>query len=107
VDKFSFSFNSLAQVRNAAADAACSVTTTVMLVKFKNVEVKVTLGLVKERPHDECIWGSGGLALQSLTLAVDGGEWSASCPCRFTSKERYFWYPLRRRLDIKEKKKRN
>jgi hypothetical protein len=24
----------------------------------------------------------------SLTLALDGDEWSASCPCRFTRKER-------------------
>jgi hypothetical protein len=23
----------------------------------------------------------------SLTLALDGGEWSASCPCCFTPKE--------------------
>jgi hypothetical protein len=78
-----------------------------MLVKLKNVEVKVALGLVKERPHDECVWGSGGLALQFLTLAVDGGEWSASCPCHFTSQEGSFLYPLHRKLHIKEKRKWN
>jgi hypothetical protein len=38
--------------------------------------------------------GSGGIAL-FLTSVEDGGEWSASCPCRFTSEK---WYPLDRRL---------
>jgi hypothetical protein len=33
-----------------------------------------------------------------LTLALDGGEWSASRPGRFTPKERVPWYPLDRRL---------
>jgi hypothetical protein len=29
-----------------------------------------------------------------LTSALDGGKWSASCPCRFTPR-----YPFDRRLD--------
>jgi len=33
-------------------------------------------------------WGSGGTApLHSLTLALGGGEWSASCPGCFTPME--------------------
>jgi hypothetical protein len=31
--------------------------------------------------------GSGCIARPFLTLALDGGEWSASRPCRFTSGE--------------------
>jgi hypothetical protein len=33
-------------------------------------------------------WGSGGIAPLFLTLAVYGGEWSASRPCRFNLGER-------------------
>jgi hypothetical protein len=32
----------------------------------------------------EDLWGSGGIASPFLTSAVDGGEWSASRPGRFT-----------------------
>jgi hypothetical protein len=32
--------------------------------------------------------GSGGIALSFLTTALDGGEWSASRPGRFTPEER-------------------
>jgi hypothetical protein len=32
--------------------------------------------------------GSGGIAPPFLALAVDGSEWSASRPCRFTPGER-------------------
>jgi hypothetical protein len=31
--------------------------------------------------------GSGGIAPPFLTSAIDGAEWSASCPSRFTSME--------------------
>jgi hypothetical protein len=34
----------------------------------------------------------------SLTSALDGGEWSASRPGRFTPWETAPWYPLYRRL---------
>jgi hypothetical protein len=34
-------------------------------------------------------WGSGGIApTRSLTLALDGGEWSALLPGHFTPRER-------------------
>jgi hypothetical protein len=33
-------------------------------------------------------WGSGGIAPPFLPSALDGGEWSASRPGRFTSGER-------------------
>jgi hypothetical protein len=33
-------------------------------------------------------WGSGGIAPPFLTSALDGGEWSASRPYRFTPGER-------------------
>jgi hypothetical protein len=36
--------------------------------------------------------------MHSLTSALDGGEWSASRPGRFTPRERAPWYPLDRRL---------
>jgi len=32
-----------------------------------------------------------------LTLAPEGGDWSASCPSHFVPRERP-WYPLDRRL---------
>jgi hypothetical protein len=31
---------------------------------------------------------SGGIAPPFSTSVLDGGEWSASCPCRFTPSER-------------------
>jgi hypothetical protein len=39
-------------------------------------------------PRHEDVWGSGDIAPPFLTLALDGGEWSASCPSRFTPGER-------------------
>jgi hypothetical protein len=33
-------------------------------------------------------YGSGGIALRNLTSVLDGSEWSASCPGRFTSREK-------------------
>jgi hypothetical protein len=34
------------------------------------------------------MWGSWSIAPPFLTSALDGDEWSASCPCRFTPGER-------------------
>jgi hypothetical protein len=34
------------------------------------------------------MWGNGNTAPPFLTSALDGGEWSASHPCRFTPEER-------------------
>jgi hypothetical protein len=36
----------------------------------------------------EAVWGNGGIALPFLMSALDGGEWSASRPGRFTPRER-------------------
>jgi hypothetical protein len=33
-------------------------------------------------------WGSGSIAPSLLTSALDGGQWSASCPCHFTPGEK-------------------
>jgi hypothetical protein len=56
--------------------------------------------------------GSGGIAPQLLTSAVDGGEWSASRPCRFTPGEGAHgthwiggWVGPRTGLDAVEKRK--
>jgi hypothetical protein len=47
-----------------------------------SAEVKTTR-IYTFTPH-EAVWGSGGIALPILTSALDGGEWSASRPGRFT-----------------------
>jgi hypothetical protein len=41
------------------------------------------LCLISQALRHEDIWGSGGIVPPFLTLALDGGEWSASCPGRF------------------------
>jgi hypothetical protein len=33
-----------------------------------------------------------------LTLALDGGEWSASFPCLFIRRDKNPWYPRDRRI---------
>jgi hypothetical protein len=38
--------------------------------------------------YHEDIWGTGGIALPFLTLALDGGEWSATHLYHFTPGER-------------------
>jgi hypothetical protein len=59
------------------------------------VKVKLSLCLTKyhaittypvlnQAPRHEDVWGSAGIAAHILTLALDGGEWSASHPGRFT-----------------------
>jgi hypothetical protein len=57
-------------------------------------------------------WGSGGIAPRTLTSAIDGGEWSASRPGRFTPRERApgthwigVWVSPRAVLDAVVKKK--
>jgi hypothetical protein len=52
------------------------------------VKVKLSLCLINSALCHEDIWGSGGIAPPFLTSALDGGEWSASRPCRFTPGER-------------------
>jgi hypothetical protein len=54
-------------------------------------------------------WGSGGIApVRSLTSALDGREWSASRPGRFTPRERApgtHWIGTRDGLDAVSKRK--
>jgi hypothetical protein len=57
-------------------------------------------------------YGGVKTAPQLLTSAMDGSEWSASCPGRFTSRERAYgtdwagdWVGLRVGLDAVEKRK--
>jgi hypothetical protein len=56
-------------------------------------------------------WGNGGLAPPFMTLALDGGEWSAACLCCFMPRERCpsthrigNWVDPRAILDTKEEK---
>jgi hypothetical protein len=56
-----------------------------------DVEAKVKLTLcfsLTEQHVMKANWGSGGIApvIHSLTSALDGGEWPASRPGRFTSR---------------------
>jgi hypothetical protein len=46
---------------------------------------KSSLCLIKQAPRYEDVPESRSIAPPFLTLAVDGGEWSASRPCRFTT----------------------
>jgi hypothetical protein len=39
---------------------------------------------------------SGGIASPFLTTELDGGEWLALGPCRFTPREKFPKYPLDR-----------
>jgi hypothetical protein len=54
------------------------------------VKVKLKLSLCLTMHYDmKTYWGSGGRAPRILwRSALDGGEWSASCPGRFTPRER-------------------
>jgi hypothetical protein len=50
-------------------------------------------------PRHEGVLGEWGYsAIHSLTSALDGGEWSASSPSRFTLQGKSPWYPLDKRL---------
>jgi hypothetical protein len=51
------------------------------------VNVNLSLCLTKHRAM-KMYWGWRYSSKHSLTLALDGGEWSASRPSRFTPKER-------------------
>jgi hypothetical protein len=51
--------------------------------------VKVNLSLRLTKHHTvKMYWGSGDIAPPILTSALDGGEWSASRPGRFTPRKR-------------------
>jgi hypothetical protein len=52
--------------------------------------MKLSLCLTKNHVM-KTYWGSGGIAPRILDLALDGGEWSASRPGRFTSQGKSPW----------------
>jgi hypothetical protein len=53
-----------------------------------SIKVKLPLWLINYSLSHKDIWGNGGISLPFLTLALDGGEWSASCPSWFIPGER-------------------
>jgi hypothetical protein len=76
-------------------------------------KVKLYLSLVNQVPNHEDVWGSTGIALWFLTVALVLGEWPASRPCRFTPKETDpgthwigDWVVVRAGPDVLEKKTR-
>jgi hypothetical protein len=57
---------------------------TDLLLLLKNVKLSVCV--INQDAMK--MYGGGGIAPLFLTSTVDGGEWSASRPCRFTSEKR-------------------
>jgi hypothetical protein len=60
----------------------------ILLSAYKVKRAKLSLCLINYTPRHEDVWGSGGIAPPFLTSELDGGEWPASCPSRFTPGER-------------------
>jgi hypothetical protein len=50
------------------------------------VQVKLSLSLINYTSHGDVL-GSGDIASSFLTSSLDGGQWSASRPCRVTPGE--------------------
>jgi hypothetical protein len=73
-------------------------------------EELMCLNLINQAPRHEDVWWNGGTAPYSLTSALDGGECSASRPCRFSHGKIpgiHFiggWAGLRACLDAVEKR---
>jgi hypothetical protein len=63
-----------------------------LTVRRNRTKSKLSLGLIKHNAM-KINGGSGGISPPFLTSALDGGEWSASRPCRFTPGETT-QYPL-------------
>jgi hypothetical protein len=57
-----------------------------------NGEVVNSLCLINYAPRHDDTWGTGGITPPFLTSALDGGEWSASRPGRFTPGEIAPWW---------------
>jgi hypothetical protein len=51
------------------------------------VRVKLSMSLINYAPRDKGVWRSGGIQPPFFTFALDGGEWSASCPWCFIPRE--------------------
>jgi hypothetical protein len=87
--------------------------TVVPLFVDTYVRIKVKLTLCSTKHHAmKTYWGSGGIAPRILTLALNGGEWSASRFGRFTPRERTLathwiggWVGFRAVLDTVVKRK--
>jgi hypothetical protein len=61
-------------------------------------KIKLSLCLTNSTLHHEDVWGSGCIDHIFFTLALVGGERSASRPCCFTPQGKSSQYPLDRRL---------
>jgi hypothetical protein len=82
------------------------------LILETKVKVKLSLGLTNQAPCHKDICGSEGTIPLLLTSALDEGERSASCPCKFTHWRNNPQYPVcsrpvgpRADLDVTEKRK--
>jgi hypothetical protein len=60
----------------------------------KGKKVKISLCWMNEVPHHEDVWWNEGITPPFLNLALDGGEWLASRPGRFTPRGQSHQYPL-------------
>jgi hypothetical protein len=65
-------------------------------IKVQVKKVKFSLCLIKR--YAMKTWGSGGIAPPFFTSVLDGGEWSASQPGRFTPLGKSPRYPMDRGL---------
>jgi hypothetical protein len=61
-------------------------------------KAKLSLCLTNYALCHEDTWGSGEIAPEFLTSALDGDEQSATRPCRFTPEKNRPWYPFYMRL---------
>jgi hypothetical protein len=57
-------------------------------VERSKAKIKLSLCLTNYTPRHDDVWKTGGKAPPFLTSALVGGEYSASCPVRFTPGDR-------------------
>jgi hypothetical protein len=79
---FNASFHKLTAVTVVIDNVSTEIKTIFFVVK-----IKIFLCLINEAQGHKDVWGSGGVVAPFLTWALDGGEWSASCPGSFASWE--------------------
>jgi hypothetical protein len=80
--------------------------------KLSMLKVKLSLCLINYAPHHSGEWGNEEIAPPFLASALDGAQWQASRPSRFTPAENApsahlirDWVGPRAGLDATEKKK--